>query len=109
MGSKKVKAIVVDLDKIPPFSDPKKVNAAIKDYAKMLQADSLVTNFYAKIGTMGMADLQNTLGGLPVRNFSAGQRWTSPRARSSRWAASTSASSTSRAAASTPTPACPVA
>ena len=40
MGSKKVKAIVVDLDKIPPFSDPKKVNAAIKDYAKMLQADS---------------------------------------------------------------------
>ena len=74
MGSKKVKAIVVDLDKIPPFSDPKKVNAAIKDYAKMLQADSLVTNFYAKIGTMGMADLQNTLGGLPVRNFSAGQQ-----------------------------------
>jgi aldehyde:ferredoxin oxidoreductase len=73
MGSKKVKAIVVDLDKIPPFEDAKKVNAAIKDYAKMLLADSLVTNFYAKIGTMGMADLQNTLGGLPVRNFSAGQ------------------------------------
>ncbi|PYN61735.1 MAG: aldehyde ferredoxin oxidoreductase [Candidatus Rokuibacteriota bacterium] len=73
MGSKKVKAIVVDLDKIPPFEDAKKVNAAIKDYAKMLLADSIVTNFYAKIGTMGMADLQNTLGGLPVRNFSAGQ------------------------------------
>ena len=73
MGSKKVKAIVVDLDRIPPFNEPKKVNAAIKDYAKMLQADSMVANFYAKIGTMGMADLQNTLGGLPVRNFSAGQ------------------------------------
>jgi aldehyde:ferredoxin oxidoreductase len=73
MGSKKVKAIVVDLDRIPPFQEAKKVNAAIKDYAKMLQADSMVTNFYAKIGTMGMADLQNTLGGLPVRNFSAGQ------------------------------------
>src|SRR2546426_762571 len=55
------------------FDDAKKVNAAIKDYAKMLLADSIVTNFYAKIGTMGMADLQNTLGGLPVRNFSAGQ------------------------------------
>src|SRR5262244_3822060 len=52
----------------------KKVNAAIKDYAKMLQADSMVANFYQKIGTMGMADLQNTLGGLPVRNFSAGQQ-----------------------------------
>jgi hypothetical protein len=65
---------VLDLDRIPPFHEAKKVNAAIKDYAKMLQADSLVTNFYQKIGTMGMADLQNTLGGLPVRNFSAGQQ-----------------------------------
>jgi aldehyde:ferredoxin oxidoreductase len=74
MGSKKVKAIVVDLDKVPPFSEPKKVNAAIKDYAKLLQADSIVQNFYQKIGTMGMADLQNALGGLPVRNFSAGQQ-----------------------------------
>jgi aldehyde:ferredoxin oxidoreductase len=74
MGSKKVKAVVVDLDKIPPFNEPKKVNAAIKDYSKLLLADSMVQNFYQKIGTMGMADLQNTLGGLPVRNFSAGQQ-----------------------------------
>jgi aldehyde:ferredoxin oxidoreductase len=74
MGSKKVKAVVVDLDKIPPFTDSRKVSTAIKDYAKMLQADNMVTNFYAKIGTMGMADLQNALGGLPVRNFSAGQQ-----------------------------------
>ena len=73
MGSKKVKAIVVDQDKIPPFDDPKKVNAAIKDYAKLLQADGVVANFYAKLGTMGMADVQNYMGGLPVRNFSAGQ------------------------------------
>jgi len=73
MGVKKVKAIVVDLDKMPPFEEPKKVNAAIKDYAKMLQADGIVTNFYAKVGTMGMADVQNQMGGLPVRNFSAGQ------------------------------------
>jgi aldehyde:ferredoxin oxidoreductase len=74
MGSKKVKAVVVDLDKIPAFHEPKKVNAAIKDYAKMLQADGIVTNFYQKIGTMGMADVQNQMGGLPVRNFSAGQQ-----------------------------------
>jgi aldehyde:ferredoxin oxidoreductase len=73
MGAKRVKAIVVDLDRVPPFHEPRKVNAAIKNYAKMLQADSMVQNFYAKIGTMGMADLQNGLGGLPVRNFSAGQ------------------------------------
>jgi len=74
MGSKKVKAIVVDLDRIPPFREPKKVNAAIKDYSKLLLADGIVTNFYQKIGTMGMADVQNQMGGLPVNNFSAGQQ-----------------------------------
>src|SRR5438477_4157307 len=58
MGSKKVKAIVVDLDRIPPFNEAKKVNAAIKDYAKMLQADGIVQNIYAKTWTMGMADVQ---------------------------------------------------
>ncbi len=73
MGVKRVKAIVLDLDRIPPFHDSRKVIAAIKDYAKMLQADSIVENFYAKLGTMGMADVQNHMGGLPVRNFSAGQ------------------------------------
>jgi aldehyde:ferredoxin oxidoreductase len=74
MGSKKVKAIVVDLDKIPPLHDKKKVNADIKTYAQKLQADSVVMNFYNKVGTMGMADYQNYVGGLPVRNFTAGQQ-----------------------------------
>src|SRR5262245_8900022 len=73
MGVKKVKAIVLDSDRIPPFQDSRKVNASIKDYAKLLQADGIVQNFYAKLGTMGMADVQNYMGGLPVRNFSAGQ------------------------------------
>ena len=73
MGSKKVKAIVVDTAKIPPFADAKKVNVAIKDYSKMLLADGVVQNFYQKLGTAGMADVQNMMGGLPVRNFSAGQ------------------------------------
>ena len=73
MGSKKVKAIVVDLDKIPPLHDKKKVNGSIKDYARLLQADSVVMNFYNKLGTMGMADLQNYMGGLPVNNFTGGQ------------------------------------
>src|SRR3954451_12114613 len=45
MGSKKVKAVVVDTDKIPPFQEPKKVNAAIKDYSKMLVSDGIVLNF----------------------------------------------------------------
>lgn len=73
MGSKRVKAIVVDLDKTPPFGDPKKVAASIREYTRMLREDSVVMNFYNKVGTMGMADYQNYVGGLPVRNFTAGQ------------------------------------
>ena len=76
----------------------------------MLQADGIVKNFYAKLGTMGMADVQNHMGGLPVRNFSAGRladtsagREVQDRRRT------TSASSTRRAAASRRTPACPAA
>jgi aldehyde:ferredoxin oxidoreductase len=72
MGSKRVKAIVLDLDKTPNFHDPKGVRDSVKDYAKMLLADSIVTGFYGAVGTMGMADFQNLLGGLPVRNFTAG-------------------------------------
>jgi aldehyde:ferredoxin oxidoreductase len=72
MGSKRVKAIVLDLSKTPAFHDPKGVRDAVKDYAKLLLADSIVTGFYGAVGTMGMADFQNHLGGLPVRNFTAG-------------------------------------
>ena len=73
MGSKKVKAIVVDLDKTPDFYDPKRVRESVRDYAKMLMDDPVVNNFYKALGTMGMADYQNYVGGLPVRNFSSGQ------------------------------------
>lgn len=73
MGSKQVKAIVVDMDRVPPLHDRKKLNSDIKDYARMLQADSVVMEFYNQVGTMGMADTQNFMGGLPVRNFTAGQ------------------------------------
>jgi len=73
MGSKKVKAIVVDLAKTPGFHDIKKVRESVRDYAKMLLNDSVVKQFYNAVGTMGMADYQNVVGGLPVRNFSSGQ------------------------------------
>lgn len=73
MGSKRVKAIVVDVDKVPPLHDAKKVAGSIKDYVKLLRADPIIMDFYNRVGTMGMADLQNMMGGLPVRNFTAGQ------------------------------------
>ncbi len=73
MGSKRVKAIVVDLDKIPLLHDRKKSMGNIRTYAQKLQADSIVLNFYNALGTMGMGDVTNYMGGLPVRNFSSGQ------------------------------------
>lgn len=74
MGNKKVKAIVIDLDKVPALHDVKKTNSNIREYSKKLRADSVIMDFYNKVGTMGMADFQNMFGGLPVRNFSAGRQ-----------------------------------
>lgn len=73
MGSKKVKAIVVDLDKIPELHDRKKTMTHLRSYAKMLQADETVMGFYNAQGTMGLSDYTNYVGALPTRNFSSGQ------------------------------------
>ena len=71
MGSKKVKAIVVDRDKMPPFHDRKKLMGSVKDYGKMLAEDPAIDSF-SKLGTAMVGDFTNTIGGLPTRNFSAG-------------------------------------
>lgn len=73
MGSKKVKAIVVDLHKQPQLFEKEKVKGDIRSYSKKLRDSQPVMDVYNKIGTMAMADFQNYIGGLPVRNFSAGQ------------------------------------
>jgi len=72
MGSKKVKAIVVELDRMPQLHDRKKVMGAVKEYrAKLL--DTEVIHTMKDLGTAFMADVQNRMGGLPVRNFSEGR------------------------------------
>ncbi|HEY4686567.1 MAG TPA: aldehyde ferredoxin oxidoreductase C-terminal domain-containing protein [Dehalococcoidia bacterium] len=76
MGSKKVKAIVAELDKMPTLHDRPKVMSAVREYGKRLRADQTIENFRL-FGTASMADYTNLVGGLPVRNFSAG-RLTSP-------------------------------
>jgi len=73
MGSKRVKAIVVDTDKVPQFHDPKGVRDSVKSYSEKLRADDVIMKFYNAVGTMGMADFQNHIGGLPIRNFTGGQ------------------------------------
>jgi aldehyde:ferredoxin oxidoreductase len=72
MGSKKVKAIVVDMDKMPTFHDRKKLMGSIREYTRLLKADPAIEAF-GKFGTAMVGDFTNQVGGLPTRNFSAGQ------------------------------------
>ncbi|MHA1537733.1 MAG: aldehyde ferredoxin oxidoreductase C-terminal domain-containing protein [Alphaproteobacteria bacterium] len=72
MGAKKVKAIVVDLNKMPSFHDRKAVMGAVREYGKRLSADKAIETF-TKFGTAIVGDFTNKIGGLPTRNFSSGQ------------------------------------
>lgn len=73
MGAKKVKAIVIDLNKMPTFHDRKKVIQGVKKYAALLKEDAGI-NALKDYGTAMMADYTNHIGGLPVNNFSSGQQ-----------------------------------
>ncbi len=73
MGSKRVKAIVADLDRMPTFHDRKKLLKGIKDYGQKLRADDAITAL-KNYGTAMLADYTNYVGGLPVNNFSAGRQ-----------------------------------
>ena len=73
MGSKKVKAILVDRDRMPSFHDRKKLMGSVRDYNKMLDADAAI-NALRNLGTAMVGDFTNTIGGLPTRNFSSGQQ-----------------------------------
>ncbi|MCB9006551.1 MAG: aldehyde ferredoxin oxidoreductase [Ardenticatenaceae bacterium] len=72
MGSKKVKAIVIELHKMPELHDRKKTLDAVRGYAKLIQEDPVIQNSYNPIGTMAMADYTNHVGGIPVNNFTLG-------------------------------------
>ncbi len=72
MGDKKVKAIVADHHRMPQLHDRRKVIEAVKRYNELLAADEMTYN-YQNYGTAMMADVQNHMGGLPVRNFSQGR------------------------------------
>ena len=73
LGSKRVKAIVVDLHKMPTLHDRKKVMGAVREYGALLREQEGVRNLN-RLGTAYVADFANHIGGLPVRNFSAGQQ-----------------------------------
>jgi aldehyde:ferredoxin oxidoreductase len=73
MGSKKIKAVILDNIKMPTFVDRKKVMTGVKDYGGKLGEEAAIQTF-ADYGTAIVADLTNKIGGLPVNNFSRGQQ-----------------------------------
>ncbi len=72
LGSKKVKAVVADLNRMPQLHERKKVIAEVRHYAEKLGEDPMIDS-YKRFGTAMMADYTNHVGGLPVRNFSGGR------------------------------------
>ena len=72
MGSKKVKAIVIDVHKMPTFHDRKKLMGSIREYGARLEKEPAIKTFKTT-GTAMMGDITNRIGGLPVRNFSNGR------------------------------------
>jgi aldehyde:ferredoxin oxidoreductase len=72
MGSKKVKAIVVDMHKMPTFHDRKKLMGAIREYGARLGKEPAVDT-YKHVGTANLGDFTNQIGALPVRNFTEGR------------------------------------
>lgn len=74
MGSKKIKAIVIDSKngQKPPILHIEDYRQAQKIFTKVLMEQPTVI-VYRDYGTAGMARMSNGFGGIPTRNFSAGQ------------------------------------
>ena len=73
LGSKKIKAIVIDdtgaNDSIAEIADPEGFNEVCKEWTKTLAANTVgLKNF----GTTNLVNPINAVGGLPVKNFSKG-------------------------------------
>ena len=72
MGAKKVKAIVIDKDEMPPMTG-KKVMGAIKRVRQKAWWSAPVQTLRTT-GTAMMADITNHVGAMPTRNFTSGQQ-----------------------------------
>lgn len=74
MGSKRIKAIVIDTKdgQKPTLAHPEKFKTAQKTYTKAL-LEHPQTAVYRDYGTAAMAQMAHGFGALPTRNFSNGQ------------------------------------
>ncbi|MFZ2096201.1 MAG: aldehyde ferredoxin oxidoreductase C-terminal domain-containing protein, partial [Anaerolineales bacterium] len=74
MGSKRIKAIVIDASdgQKPPIAHPEDFKQAQRAYTKALM-EHPQTALYRDYGTASMSRMCHTFGALPTRNFSSGQ------------------------------------
>jgi aldehyde:ferredoxin oxidoreductase len=74
MGSKKVKALVIDArnGQKPPLAHPEAYKTTQKLFTKALM-EQPQTATYRDYGTAAMASMSHGFGGIPTRNFSIGQ------------------------------------
>ncbi len=75
MGSKGLKAIVVEADKTfdAPVKDKEAFKAAARKFAKILTDHPVCGDGLPKFGTNVLMNIINEAGGLPTRNFSRGR------------------------------------
>ncbi len=73
MGSKKIKAVVIDATRghKPALADPEAYKAAQKAFTQVLMGTPQ-TAVYRDYGTAAMARMAQGFGGIPTRNFSEG-------------------------------------
>jgi aldehyde:ferredoxin oxidoreductase len=74
LGSKGLKAIVIEdaRGEASPPSDPAALKEAIRRYVANLREDYYTSEVFPEVGTPYMVAPMQKLGGLPTRNFSAG-------------------------------------
>jgi aldehyde:ferredoxin oxidoreductase len=72
MGSKKIKALIIEGKGSVPFADAEKFKTAHKAYTQLLK-DAPSSKAYREFGTAAMVAAVNALSGLPVNNFSRGR------------------------------------
>lgn len=75
MGSKRLKAIVFDMNRSnrPEVEDKPLFKDASRRYISALQEHPQTSKVYTFYGTAAMVKMCNSLGGIPTRNFSVGQ------------------------------------
>ena len=74
MGSKGLKAVIIDDEDTEPLSKHSgEAKGIIKEFAKMLREHPVTGEMFPKFGTAMTLLNVNGLGGLPTRNFSSGR------------------------------------